>query len=224
MSSKKTILILMGTLALACASQMSTPPPEDESADLNLNLQPYYGEKKIIAVLDLNNKTEYDDPRIGRGVSNMLVTALANSGRFIVVERNEQALRKILDEQKLGQAGIVTAETAAEAGRMLGAGAVVIGDVSEFGIRKTSSFVGVAGKKTITTRVVVDARMVDAATSAVIAGATGIGASSTTTQGVALTFEFGTAGFDETTIGMATRKAVNQIAAKLALAVDNGRL
>ena len=51
----------------------------------------------------------------------------------------------------------------------------------------------------------------DTETGRILRAATGMGQSSTNTSGVALTFEFGTAGFDETTIGMATRKAVNQV-------------
>jgi len=205
---------------IGCAAPVTAPPPED-TTDLRLELPPYSGGKMVVAVIDLRNQTEFDDPRIGRGVSNMLITALVNSGRFIVVERNEQALSKIFEEQKLGMSGAVTSQTAAVVGRMLGARAVVVGEVSEFGIRKTSAFVGVGGTKTITTRVVIDARLVDSETAGILAGDTGIGTSSTQTSGVALTFEFGTAGFDETTIGMATRKAVNQVVKKFAFSVEN---
>ena len=195
----------------ACTPRASTPPPED-TAGLAIDLPPYTGKKQIVAVLDLQNLSQFDDPRIGRGVSNMLITALVNTGRFTVVERNEEALKRIFEEQKLGQSGAVTPQTAAKVGRMLGARLAVIGEVSEFGIRKTSAFVGVGGTKTITTRVVIDARMVDTETAETVSAATGIGTAGTSTSGVALTFEFGTAGFDETTIGMATRKAVNRVA------------
>ncbi len=201
--------------ALACAPKAMSPPEED-TAGLAIDLPPYTGRKQIVAVLDLKNLSQFDDPRIGRGVSNMLITALVSTGRFTVVERNEAVLQKIFEEQKLGQSGAVTPQTAAKVGRMLGARFVVIGEVSEFGIRKTSAFVGVGGSKTITTRVVVDARMVDTETAETAAAASGIGTASTSTGGVALTFEFGTAGFDETTIGMATRKAVNRVAESFA--------
>ncbi len=220
---KKVFLVLQICFLIGCAAT-TTMPPLENTADLKLDLPPYAGRKQIIAVLDLDNKTDFEDPRIGRGISSMLITALVNSGRFTVVERNEEVLKKIFAEQKLGLTGAVTPQTAAKVGRMLGAKAVIIGEVSEFGIRKTSAFVGVGGKKTITTRVVVDARMVDSETAEITGGATGIGTSSTTTQGVALTFEFGTTGFDETTIGMATRKAVNQIVTKIAGMVDAKQL
>jgi curli biogenesis system outer membrane secretion channel CsgG len=220
MNSKTAAIILAILMAAGCAAP-PPPLPQESTADLRLELPPYSGRKMTVAVIDLRNRSEFEDPRIGRGVSNMLITALVNSGRFTVVERNDQVLDKIFAEQKLGQSGAVTAQTAAQVGRMLGARAVVAGEVSEFGIRKTSAFVGVGGTKTITTRVVIDARLVDSETAEIISGQTGIGISSTQTSGVALTFEFGTAGFDETTIGIATRKAVNQVVARFALSAEN---
>lgn len=223
MGKTNVVLAIVASFFIGCAATTTMPPPENP-ADLKLELPPYIGKKMIIAVIDLRNQSEFDDPRIGRGMSNMLITALVNSGRFTVVERNEQMLEKIFAEQKLGLTGAVTAQTAAQVGKMLGAKAVVVGEVSEFGIRKTSAFVGVGGTKTITTRVVIDARLVDSETAGIVAGETGIGTSSTQTSGVALTFEFGTAGFDETTIGIATRKAVNQVVKNFALSAENNQL
>lgn len=221
----RTCAIVLAVTAFCmagCTANLETTQPES-TADLRLEMPPYSGEKMIIAVIDLQNQSEFDDPRIGRGVSNMMITALVNSGRFRVVERNNEVLDNIFTEQKLGQTGAVTAETAAMVGKMLGAEAVVVGEVSEFGIRKTSAFVGVGGSKTITTRVVIDARLVDSETAAILAGEIGIGTSTTRTSGVALTFEFGTTGFDETTIGMATRKAVNQVVKNFSLNIENLR-
>jgi curli biogenesis system outer membrane secretion channel CsgG len=224
LNRKLLVLFLAVYLLVGCAT---APPPTDTETkeDLQLNLPPFSGQPKIIAVLDLRNQSEFkDEPRIGRGISQMLITALVNSGRFTVVERNEQVLNSILKEQSLGLSGVIDPMTAAKVGKLLGAQAVVIGEISEFGIRKTGAFVGLGGTKTITTRVVFDARMVDVENGKIIAGETGVGESSTHTSGVALTFEFGTAGFDETTIGISTRKSVNQVVKKFAQAVDNNKL
>lgn len=222
---KKFCFGLLGILLLfaACATTPPVTTVEDDT-DLYLNLPPYTGERTAIAVLDLQNQSDFDDPRIGRGISNMLITALVNSDRFTVVERNPEAIKNLMSEQALGMSGALDAATAARVGKMLGAKGVVIGEVSEFGIRKTSAFVGVGGKKTITTRVVIDARMVDVETGRIVMAASGIGQSSTQTTGVALTLEFGTAGFDETTIGIATRKAVNQIVKKFAAITENNTI
>ncbi|MEW6686227.1 MAG: CsgG/HfaB family protein [Candidatus Edwardsbacteria bacterium] len=215
---KKAALFCLAVI-LGCAT-ISTPPPQEPIKNLNLNLPPYSGLPRLIAVIDLRNQSEFDDPRIGRGISKMLITALVNSGRFTVVERQEAVLDRILREQGLSLMGVIDPTSAAQVGRLLGAKAVVVGEVSEFGIRKTGGYIGLGGTKTITTRVVIDARMIDVTTGQILVAETGVGTSSTQTSGVALTFEFGTAGFDETTIGIATRIAVNKIVKGFAEAVD----
>lgn len=173
-----------------------------------------YNKRLVIAVVELSNQTKYDDPRIGRGITNMLITELLNTGKCRLVERNDELLKKIFDEQALGLSGVIDTYTAAKAGKMIGAKKIIIGEVSEFGIRKFNTFLGFGGKKTITTRIVIDARLIDTETSEIIAAKTGIGEYSTETTGVILTFEFGTEGFDETAIGIATRLAVKQVAEK----------
>jgi curli biogenesis system outer membrane secretion channel CsgG len=216
------LLIFLSCAVLSCASGPTTSHPDNE-AGLLPELLPYSGEKMIVAVLDLQNQSEFEDPRIGRGVAKMLITALVNSNRFIVVERNEEALQKLLQEQSLGLSGLVDAATAARVGKLLGAKGIIIGEISEFGIRKTSAFIGLGGSKSITTRVVIDARMVDVESSQIIMAASGVGQSETSTSGIALTFEFGTQGFDETCIGISTRKAVNSIASKFSVAFKNNK-
>lgn len=168
--------------------------------------------RMVIAVLELDNYTKFEDPRIGRGVTDMLITELLNTGRCRLVERNDDALKSIINEQALGLSGLVDAHTAAKVGKMIGARGIVIGIVSDFGIRKMNTFLGIGGKKTITTRIVIDARLIDTETSEIVAAKTGIGEFTTETKGAVLTFEFGTEGFDETAIGISTRKALRMIA------------
>ncbi|MRR10119.1 hypothetical protein EG831_08630 [bacterium] len=218
---KRILITPLLALLLSCAPP---PAPREDDSGLRIDLPPYAGRRPAVAVLDLRNASGFDDARIGRGVADMLITALVNTGRFTVVERDDKALAGIFKEQALGQSGAVTAQTAAKAGQMLGARAAAYGEVTEFAIRKTGAYVGLAGTKTITTRVAVDVRLADATTGAIVAAATGIGSSSSSTSGIALTVEFGTAGFDETSIGRSLRRAVNQVAVKFALAVDQGQI
>ena len=83
--------------------------------------------KKRIAVARFSDGAAYHG--CGVGISDMLATALVKSGKFLVVERKD--LEKVLDEQKLGASGIVTAETAPAMGRVLGVDMIVVGSVSE---------------------------------------------------------------------------------------------
>lgn len=169
----------------------------------------------------LDNNAEFDDPRIERGIAKMLTTAMVESMRFKVVERSPEVIESILKEQTLSLSGVVDSRTAVNVGKLLGAEAVIIGEVSEFGIRKTGTYTGFSGSKKITTRLVVDARMVDVETGEIIAAKTGIGTATTRSKGMGavMSFEYGTEGFDETTIGIAARKAVYKIVEKFSLTI-----
>lgn len=206
-----TILILY----ISCIQQNTTIHNSNE--DLDISLLPFTGKKLTVYVLDLYNMSQYDDPRIGRGISQMLITALLKTDRFRVVERNENVLKQLFKEQELVLSGIIDSKTAITIGNLLGADAIVIGEISEFGIRKFGAYLGFGGTKSITTRVVIDCRLINTSTGEILLSKTGMGETTTNTSGAAFTFEFGTEGFDETTIGISSRKAVNQIARKFAL-------
>ena len=68
----------------------------------------------------------------------------------------------------LGESGIVTPSTAAKIGKQLGAAAVIIGSVTEFGVSSSKGDVGFGkfkvGRKTDVARVGVDIRLVDTET------------------------------------------------------------
>jgi len=62
----------------------------------------------------------------GRGLTEMLTTALTTTGRFIVLER--AAIDKVTSEQDFGASGRVNPETAAGRGKIIGAQSLITGD------------------------------------------------------------------------------------------------
>jgi len=101
----------------------------------------YKGLKKRVAVFDFQDKTDHayawwGGKTVGRGMADMLVTALVKSGKYTVIER--QNLDKILSEQKLGASGLVTPQSAAQIGKLLGVELAIIGSVTEFGYKKSN--------------------------------------------------------------------------------------
>jgi curli biogenesis system outer membrane secretion channel CsgG len=92
--------------------------------------EPYDGPKARIAVAPFEDKTAKGSGAIGGGMATMLTTALVNSNRFIVLERD--LLDEVLREQDLGASGRVSAGTAAPIGEIEGAELLVIGAVTEF--------------------------------------------------------------------------------------------
>ncbi len=135
----------------------------DSNAQEEANLASM-GPRKRIAVIKFVNKTSFADHDIGRGVADMLTTALWKTDRFVVVERSE--LERVIAEQDLSRTGMVSSETAARAGRILGLNAIVLGGITEFG------YVGGA------TRIGVDLRLVDVNTAHIILAENAIGTSS----------------------------------------------
>jgi Uncharacterized protein involved in formation of curli polymers len=105
------------------------------------------GIKARIAVMDFEQKmseNKFYQASYGSSLQDMLATALVKTGRFTVLERAQ--LQAVLNEQNLGAAGLVSKETAAEAGKINGAEFLVQGAITAFdpGTERSSSGVGSA--------------------------------------------------------------------------------
>jgi curli biogenesis system outer membrane secretion channel CsgG len=176
--------------------------------------------KKRVAVLSFDDKTDAGyswggTKTAGEGMSDMLITELVKSDRYTVLERTE--INQVLEEQDLGARGIVTAQSAAQAGKMLGAEIVIFGAITEFGYKERSTGgrtrrFGV-GINSTTAVVATDVRMVDATTGEIIAAEdvrkeeSKRGLSVDTRK-----VDFGSQSeFDESLVGEATREAIDEI-------------
>ncbi len=190
--------------------------------------------KKIVCVMDLEDKSSHSHSwqNVGTGIAEMMVTALADTKKYTLIEREK--LEKVLDEQKLGASGAVTAQTAAKIGRLLGAQYIITGSVTEFGVK--DSKIGVGGLEKVlpfgggakvsknTARVAIDVRAIDTTSAQIVAAAKGEGSKSSAEfkgdLSIAPSFDFGKEGFDETIIGKAARKAVDEVAGALSKKFD----
>ncbi|UCC71461.1 MAG: hypothetical protein JSV86_13830 [Gemmatimonadota bacterium] len=169
----------------------------------------------------------------GRGLTEMMVTALLESDRFIVVER--QAIADVMAEQELQYSGAVNPETAVQAGRIIGAQFLIRPVITTFsyGEKGRSGEAAVTvpvdvpvaggiriggGKKTVQARLVIDSRIYDVQTSQITASVQGEGSVEEKSSQLALdtdVLDVGTAGFEDTPLGEATRMAVEQVVASL---------
>ncbi|MFZ5516719.1 MAG: CsgG/HfaB family protein [Candidatus Zhuqueibacterota bacterium] len=178
---------------------------------------PYSGLKKTIAVFDFENVSEHGSEKIGSAVADMLVTQLVRSDRFIVVERSR--LEQILQEQAIGQSGVITETTAPAIGKLLGAETLIIGKIleanQETGAHKFDNEKnkwGLALKATIAnTRI--HYKLINSSSGEILQ------ADDVTTTEIKPGFGFETKEidftnmfeFDQTILGTAIRKAVNEI-------------
>lgn len=132
--------------------------------------------KKRVAVFVFDDKTDrsflwWNKKGVGEGISDMLITELVKSGKYRVIERQE--LDEILKEQNLGQSGIVTPESAAEIGKVLGVELAVMGAVTEFGYKKSDTGGRIKnfglGVSSQSATVAIDCRMVNTSTAEITA-------------------------------------------------------
>ena len=129
-----------------------------------------------IGEADLEEQGDGFFNEIGSGVADIFVTEAFRAQQFVLTERAE--LEKVLGEQNLATSGRVSAETAAEVGRITGAQLLVLGSVSEFSVQTTGGggkVLGIFGgsAETVTASVAVDVRVVDAVTAEIVAIGTG---------------------------------------------------
>ncbi len=123
------VALLLPSLAGACATTAAVRG--GGGGDVNsARLAPYDGPQARIAVASFEDKTRKGSAEIGTGMATMLTTALVNSNRFIVLERD--LLEEVLREQDLGASGRVRGGTEAPIGEIEGAELLVIGAVTAF--------------------------------------------------------------------------------------------
>lgn len=163
------------------------------------------------------------DWNVGQGVSDELVTALLDTGKFRLIEREQ--LQKILEEQNLSSSGRVDSRTAARIGRMLGVQILIMGKVTEFTTDSKGGAVNVSDRRNIgigikadTARVAIDARMVDTTSAEIKAAVTGRGEKKKTSLGLSIDYNsivLGSDEFKKTNLGKALRDAVASVAQQL---------
>lgn len=117
--------------------------------------------KMVIAVLDFVIP-ESKAKLIDMNPAQRLVTMLGKTKKFDIIERSD--IQKLLNEQALGQTGLIDENTAAKLGRMLGANAVVLGQVSSLS-QKPTYFPTNARFETLAS---IDIRIVDVSTGKII--------------------------------------------------------
>jgi curli biogenesis system outer membrane secretion channel CsgG len=204
---KLLIVAVAAVLAGGCAPSRSVKKQQAISVDETEKVtSKFTGPKRRVGVVEFENKSAYGQGRLGGAASDILVTELVKSGKFIVVERDRMA--KILEEQKLQGQGLIDAVTAVKVGQIMGLEAIVVGSVSQFGVKKEGSDYLISQSKRQIAEVTVDLRLIDVASGQVILADSGKGRAKNS-KGSFL--GMGTkGGYDETLEGEALRAALVQ--------------
>lgn len=159
---------------------------------------------------------------LGEGMAEMLTTALVETSKFKVMER--QQIHDVLGEQDLGASGRVDPATAAKIGKIIGARYLMYGTVNEFEYSKGGEAGGVRIKSVrigggqARAHIGMDVRIVDAVTSEILFS------TRSTAEASRVGFTVGYSGadfgadlgaFKKTPLGEATRKAIEDTVAKI---------
>ncbi len=183
--SWKMLGLIMLVAMMGCTPPPSTTVRGGAGPDIGTAQQVQYnGPQARIAVADFQDKMKrnrYYANEYGSGMKDMLTTALFNSNRYIVLERDH--VDSILEEQDFGASGRVKQETASATGEIEGAELLVVAAVTGFdpatsgaGGAVGSAFGGILGDLAggiaggfSQASIAIDVRIVDARTSRVVA-------------------------------------------------------
>ncbi|MDD5730067.1 MAG: CsgG/HfaB family protein [Candidatus Omnitrophica bacterium] len=174
-------LIAAGLAGCASLQQLTQPTAQVDNNAGAQSLPPYSGPRARIAVADFDVKAAKAYGQIGSGLREMLVTALVNSNRFRVVER--QALQAIMKEQELSVSGAAATGTGPERGKIQTADLIVSAAVTEFEPQASGGSAGIGGGGGIGSgllggllgaslnkaHMALDLRIIDASTSEILA-------------------------------------------------------
>jgi curli biogenesis system outer membrane secretion channel CsgG len=186
------------------------------------------GPKKTIAVMEFENKAGADSQwQLGTGMAEMLTTALVNTGRFIVVER--QAVTDVLKEQDFGASGRTTEVGAAKIGKILNSQILVRGAITEFSNQTSGGdsgigYMGVSlGMSSSKAHVAVNIRIFDSVTGEVLDSmrCAGTAKSSGASVGYSGIVNVGGSGFAKTPLGKATQQAIDEAVAFITAKMNN---
>ncbi len=182
---------------------------------------PYEGLKRTIAVLDFRNATRVGDEKMGSAISDMIIAVLVRSGRFTVVER--YALEELLEEQALGQAGVLNEASAPRVADIIGAHALVFGSITDIRLDRSERKIDPDKKdwslalQASVANIVIDFRVVDPSTGELLLADNSRARKIRPGLGVSTEeWEFSDLhDFDETLLGKASREAAHQAASKI---------
>lgn len=202
--------------------------------------------KKRVAVLNFDYGTVQTavealfgtNQDVGKGISDMLVNQLVNSGNYVVVERS--AIDKVLAEQNFSNSYRADPATAAKIGRLLGVNDIIVGSITQFGrddqtrtigggaIGGLTGRFGIGGVQRRKAKAVVglSARIVNVDTGQILAVAEGKGESTRSGESLLGTgggggaagggnYDLSSSNFANSILGEAVHQAVNGLATNL---------
>jgi hypothetical protein len=206
-------LVFVGTMATSCSSSVGVVQyqAEFEKSESLYSLPPYTGEKQIIQLSKLNvNKELWDmfpelrDKRVGLGVSNRIIENFEQTQRFKYAEEKEAIQNQMLDAWETELTGMGDGQTKLKMEGIALPKYIVYAEIYDFAVSYGETYNKGKVQKTNTTIMGVQIRMVNVDNSQYIV-ASGQGTATQVGEGM---FKNPQMGFDNSTVGIATQRAL----------------
>lgn len=207
-------LLFVGGFATSCSSSVGVVQyqADFEKADQPLNtIAPYTGEKQIVQLAKLNvNKELWDmfpelrDKRVGLGVSNRIIENFEVTGRFAYAEEKEAIQNQMLDAWETELNGLGDGQTELKMEGIALPKYVVYAEIYDFAVSYGEDYNRGKVQKTNTTIMGIQIRMTSVDNGQYIV-ASGQGTATQVGEGM---FKNPQMGFDNSTVGIATQRAL----------------
>ena len=231
---KWTICLLL--LSLSCFGQIASVKTESYTASfekkINIDsLMDYDGPKIPIQLLSLGisdevyaSYPELKDKRVGLGVTNIVVEFLEETNRFTFTEDKAEIKNRMVKQFQASQSGI-SQDKLDGRGKIKLAQYFVYIEVYDFSVSEDESISFKDGvKQTVVTRLGLQVKFVNAETGEYFTGS-GLGDAKTTREATLMNDgNFADIKFNQSTIGMTTKKALENAAAKIILRMIKKKL
>jgi len=135
-------IFLSGVCGCATLDRMTQPTAQVDNNAGTQPMPPYSGPKARIAVSDFDVKAAKAYGEVGTGLREMMITALLNSNRYRVVER--QVLDSVMQEQELSASGAAQAG-GPQRGQIKTADIIITAAVTEFEPQASGGSAGIGG-------------------------------------------------------------------------------
>ncbi len=171
MVHKLLLLALSLSILTSCAARKVVVKVENKPVVAAYAAETMSGPKKKIAVTTFENNTRFGKRRLGQNISDILITELTKTGRFIVLERSR--VDDIMSQVALSQAGITSGNL--EQVELLDTDYIITGAVSKYAVSTAGNSNLFTQSKIQKATVAVDVRIIDVRTGEVLLAETGAG-------------------------------------------------
>lgn len=196
--------------------------------DADLGLGEYKGLKHAVGVKDFENQAGWRGQwEMGDNLAAMLESALYDSGRFVLVEREK--LDTVIQEQDLAASGRTAKSKVAKTGKLRSAKYIATGAVTEIEDKQSGGEGGISikgfrvGLGKSEARVTIIAKLIDTTTGEIVSKKRIVGSPSGTSLSLGYSgSDFGgnIGGFKKTPLGQAAQDCINQAAAFFATTME----